>query len=93
MTTVLAPLERTPIGGGLASGLATAVCCGGLPMFASIGLEEPAGVRTQALVGALISLPAGLTLLPFSGRQIAIGSPPPGAHLRSGTADHGEEQP
>jgi len=31
-------LDRGPVLGGLAGGLVTAVCCGGLPLFAGIGL-------------------------------------------------------
>lgn len=173
MTSRLARLEKAPIGGGLASGLATAVCCGGLPLFASIGLgasfaslqlwrfillfiiagtllivavnwayyrrrartvrkpaplrramfvsagigllimvagiwaldyweaateatlhetlgeelEEPSGVRTQALLGSLIALPAGLillALLPFPRRQRMESSTAPGSSGRSG---------
>lgn len=54
-------------------------------------LEEPGGVRTQALLGSLIALPAGLillALLPFPRRHRMESSTAPASPGRSGGEEH-----
>jgi len=55
-------LDRGPVLGGLAGGLVTAVCCGGLPLFAGIGLGALfAGLRIWRFLPPLVA--AGMLVI------------------------------
>ncbi|MGH9039325.1 MAG: methyltransferase domain-containing protein [Acidimicrobiia bacterium] len=55
MATLGSRLEKAPVGGGVVAGLVTALCCGGLPLFASIGLGAGfAGLRLWRFLPALL---------------------------------------
>ncbi len=57
MRTAVARLEKGPVSGGFVAGLVTAVCCGGLPLFASIGLGAAfAGLRLWRFVPVFVVL-------------------------------------
>lgn len=57
MATAGVRVDKAPVGGGLLAGLVVAVCCGGLPLFASIGLGAGfAGLRLWRWVWLLLAL-------------------------------------
>jgi SAM-dependent methyltransferase len=57
MATAGVRVEKAPVGGSLAAGFVIAVCCGGLPLFASIGLGVGfAGLRLWRFVPVFLAL-------------------------------------